>query len=372
MNALHVAVSGWLLGPPSGANRRLSCLVQHAAELLEPGERITVLHGPGFRPPAGSAAAWREVPIAPGPAWRRALGERRWLPTALRDVGATVLDHGFLPLPRVPVPRCLVVHDTRGADGLTNWPTWFARAVLRRSCESAEALVVPSEWTAQQLRKLAPRAAPAIVVPNGVELPGVCSTPHAAPLPPHGYVLHAGHIERRKNLEVIVRAIAATSPAARPELWLAGQDAGDRERLRRIAQQQHVGPSIRWLGPVDDAELDRLYAHARAVVVPSRHEGFGLCALEGLAHGKPVLASRAGALPEVLGDHGCLLPPDDPAAWATALAATVADSPAAANARRAHAARFGWRNAASTLVALWRTLHDRGAVTQRSVSGPAS
>ena len=371
MTMLHVAVSGWLLGPPSGANRRLSCLVQHAAELLEPGERITVLHGPGFRPPTGSAAAWREVPIAGGPAWRRAIGERLHLASALRDVGATVLDHGFLPLPRVPVPRCLVVHDTRGADGLTRWPTWFARAVLRRSCESAEALVVPSAWTALRLRELAPRAAPATVVPNGVDLPGVCSAPHGAPLPPHGYVLHAGHLEARKNLEVIVRAFAAMSPSARPELWLAGQDAGDRERLLRIAQQQRVASSIRVLGPVDDAELERLYAWARAVVVPSRHEGFGLCALEGLAHGRPVLASRAGALPEVLGDQGCLLPPDDPEAWAAALAATAVDPPAAAPARRAHAARFGWRNAASTLVALWRSLQDRGTAPQRSVSGPA-
>jgi glycosyltransferase involved in cell wall biosynthesis len=357
VSRLHVAISGWLLGPPSGANRRLACLVQHASDLLAPGERITVLHARGFVPPAGSAAAWREVPIPGAPTSRRVLAERRHLAAALGEVGATVLDHGFLPLPHVPVPCCLLVHDVRGPDGMLPWPRWFARAVLRRSCARAAAVVTPSSWTAQRLRELAPAAPAAAVVPNGVEVPPF----EPLPRPQRDYVLHAGHLERRKNLEVVVRALAAIDAAARPELWLAGQDAGDRARLLRLAERLRVGAFVRMLGPVGDVQLHGLYANARAVVVPSRHEGFGLCALEGMAHGRPVLASRAGALPEVLGGQGILLPPDDPSAWAAALAATTHDPRDAAAARRARAACFTWRGAAARLVALWRDVHALSA-----------
>ena len=58
---------------------------------------------------------------------------------------------------------------------------------------------------------------------------------------------------------------------------------------------------------------------ARAVLIPSDYEGFGLPALEGLALGRPVLAANSSALPEILGSAGKLLPPNDVPAWARAL-----------------------------------------------------
>jgi glycosyltransferase involved in cell wall biosynthesis len=356
---LHVVVAGWLLGPPSGANRRLLQLVAHAARRLLPGERITVLHGEAFSPPADAGVRWQSIAIPPAPTIVRVRAEARLLPAALHALGATVFDHGFLPLPHVSVPTCLLVHDTRAADGLACWPRWLARAVLRRSLRRAEAIVVPSEWTARRLAALVPGIDQATIVPNGVELPVAGARP--APrreLPANGYLLHVGHLEPRKNLGVVVRALGALPPDRRPELWLVGREAGTGAALAR-------SPFVHWYGAVDDNELPPLYHHARAVVVPSRHEGFGLCALEGLAHGRPVLAADAGALPEVLGGQGVLLPPDDAAAWALAIDATAAADDAAAVARRARALQFAWSDAAERLLAVWRRLH-----AQRAVSGP--
>ena len=71
MTELHVAIAGWLLGPASGANRRLLRIAEHAASMLRAGERITVLHGPGFTPPAASAVAWHHVPINAAPTLKR-------------------------------------------------------------------------------------------------------------------------------------------------------------------------------------------------------------------------------------------------------------------------------------------------------------
>ena len=346
---MHVVVAGWLLGPPSGANRRLLALLEHTAARLRADERITVLHGVAFTPPPLPNVAWRAIAIPPAPTLRRAFAEWRRLRAPLRELGATVYDHGFLPLPRVPVPTCLVVHDLRAVDGFTHWPRAIARRVLRAACERAAVVTAPSEWTAARLRTLAPRAT-IHVVPNGVTLPASTSVPTPPPFaaPAAGYVLHVGHLEPRKNVGVVVDALRLLPAAARPELWLAGRDAGALQGLR--ARAGDVG--IRVLGVVTEPELASLYHHARAVVVPSAHEGFGLPALEGLAHGRPVLVAAAGALPEVVGLAGVCVPAPDATAWSTAIAATAAAGEAAP--RRARAASFTWPSAAERQLAAWR------------------
>lgn len=352
---LHVAIAGWLLGAPSGANRRLLSLLKQVPRLLQPGERLTVLHRTDFAPPQLAGVHWKPVAIPAGPSWRRAQAERRTLPAVLRALGATVLDHGLLPLPAVGVPVCLLVHDLRAIDGLTPWPRWFATRVLRRALARAAVVVAPSVWTADRLRGLAPRA-DVRVVPNGVDPPPSACPPPARPLPANGYLLHIGHVERRKNLDVVLAALRALPAATRPELWLVGRDAG---ALRGLLARS-TGLAVHALGVVGDDDLGGLYRHARAVVVPSRHEGFGLVALEALAHGSRVIVSDAGALPEVVGDAAMVLPPDDAGAWARALA--LADDGRTAGERRARAARFSWAGAARALVAAWRAAAHAGPV----------
>lgn len=359
---LHVTVAGWLLGPPSGANRRLMALLAHLGPRLAPGERITVLHRPDFAPPPLRGIAWQPIAIPAGPTWQRARAERRLLGDRLRALGATVHDHGFLPLPRLPVPVCLLVHDVRAADGASARPRWLARAVLRRSCTRAAAIVVPSAFTAQRIATLVPHAPPIAIVANGVDLPAAApATPTVRAVPERGFVLHVGHLETRKNLAVLLAALARLPAERRPELWLAGRDAGALAGLRRTATGLGIADRVHALGVVDDQELARLYAAARAVVVPSRYEGFGLPVLEAFAHGTPVLASACAALPEVAGDAATMLPPADPVAWATALAG-LADAVAIGDSgkRRERAEVFAWDRAAATLIAVYRRL-DAGA-----------
>ena len=353
--SLHVAVSGWLLGPPSGANTRLLALLREFGPLLREGERVTVLHRQGFTPPHMHAAiGWREVAIPAAPSWRRALAERRQLPRVLRDLDADLLDHAMLPLPRVPCPVVLTIHDLRDADGHGHRPRWFARWLVRRACVRARAVVVPSRFTAARLAAIAP-SAPVTIVPNGVGLPPASPAPGSPAPRAGGHLLHVGHLEPRKNLGVLLRALARIPDGVRPELWLCGADAGAGRALHALARRLGVQDRVRFLGVVPDADLPSLYAGARAVVVPSRYEGFGLCALEGLAHGLPVLVSDAGALPEVVGAHGIVLPVDDIAAWAAAIERT-ADGGAIPSAGRARAATCSWQRAATQVVDLWREI----------------
>jgi len=102
--------------------------------------------------------------------------------------------------------------------------------------------------------------------------------------------------------------------------------------------------AVRDLGPVPDAHLPGLYAGARAFVLPSLYEGFGLTCLEAMASGTPVVAARAGALPETCADAALYADPRDPTAIAAAIGRAL-ESDTAVRLRAAglhRAAAFGW------------------------------
>jgi glycosyltransferase involved in cell wall biosynthesis len=214
-------------------------------------------------------------------------------------------------------------------------------------------VVVPSRFTAARVLAVTGGAGAAItVVPNGVELPPPAAPPAIDGDP--GYLLHVGHLEARKNLAVVLHALAQLPAAQRPRLRLVGADAGAGSGLRREVHRFGLAAWVEFLGCLDDAAVARLLAAARAVVVPSVHEGFGLPALEALAHGRPVLVAEAGALPEVVGTEGVVLPPHDARAWALAIAASAPDPADAPDRRRTAAAAHGWQQAAAGLLAVWR------------------
>lgn len=359
---MHAVVSGWLLGPHSGANQRLLAVLAHAGNHLQHEERITVLHRPEFSPPTLSRIEWLPIDIPTGPTWKRAIREQFRLPPMLKELGATVYDHGFLPPPRVPIPLCLTIHDLRAVDGHTMWPRMLAKSVLRKACRRAQAIVTPSEWTAARIHQVVPATRGKVVIArNAVTPPQHEAKPLLREQPVNGYVLHVGHLEPRKNLAVVVRALALMEPHEVPELWLAGRDAGSGQHLQTLARELGIERLLKQLGSVDDDTLHSLYHHARAVVMPSIYEGFGMPALEGLAYGKPVLAADATALPEVLAGNGTLLPPDQPDAWLQAMRTALREStskqdPACQQRRAFAAAAESWNDAAATYVTTWRAL----------------
>ncbi len=344
--SLHVAVGGAWLGVHSGANRRLLGLLEALRGLLQEDERVTVLHGRGYEPPWQHARVlWHALDLDPQPATlTRAWHELRSLPGVLRRVDADVLDHAMLPLPRTGVPTVLTVHDTRDVDGHSSRPQWLARLALRDAARRAATVVAVSAFTSARVRAHAPWARP-VIVPNAPSLP----VDQRAGQP--DLVLHVGHLEPRKNLSVLLDAFARLPRERRRQLWLVlvGADAGSHASLLARAAALGILDRVNFTGPLPDEQLPSLYARAAAVCVPSHHEGSGLCALEGLAAGAPVLVSANSGMAE-LGQHGAVvLPPDDSVAWAAALAA-----PAASVAPRL---TTGWEAPARQLLAVWRSAH---------------
>jgi len=126
------------------------------------------------------------------------------------------------------------------------------------------------------------------------------------------YAFYVGGLEQRKNLGLALRAISKIKAQSPLQLVLAGGSQADIESLAALARDLDVAERVKFLGRIPDADLPALYSGARALVYPSRWEGFGLQLVEAMAVGCPILASSAASLPEVLGPGGELFSPDDP------------------------------------------------------------
>jgi glycosyltransferase involved in cell wall biosynthesis len=185
------------------------------------------------------------------------------------------------------------------------------------------------------------------------------------------YALYVGNFMPHKNLPRLLRAWAALPPTLRAacRLVLAGGDRGNRPALAALADELGIGAGVVFPGLVDDADLPAVYGGAALYVQPSLEEGFGLPALEAMACGAPVLASRRGALPEVVGDAGVLVEPEDERALTAALARLLqspGERAGLAGRGRARAAAFTLERTAGRVVDLLVTIAAEQPAPSRS------
>jgi glycosyltransferase involved in cell wall biosynthesis len=163
-----------------------------------------------------------------------------------------------------------------------------------------------------------------------------------------------------KNLLALIGALARIAPGERPLLVLPGYATAHELELRAHASTLGVADDVRFPAWVSSAELEGLWAIARAFVFPSLYEGFGLPVLEAMARGVPVACSNASSLPEVAGDAALLFDPRDEAAIATAISRLLSDEDLRARLLElgaAQAKRFTWeRTARLTLESYGRAM----------------
>jgi glycosyltransferase involved in cell wall biosynthesis len=282
---------------------------------------------------------------------RRALALRQdlaWYPLGLRRAArerhAAVLHLVTLrgPLRDGRPPAVLTVHDLaplHHAETLAAWNRYYTKATLQRVLGAAAVVVADSADGADELDRTFPWLRIRVVHP-GVD-PRFLGAPPPGLLPVDGpYVLFVGTPEPRKNLERLAEAMRGRGE----RLVLAGGAGwGDVEP-----------PGALRLGHVDDDTLHRLYAHAACLAIPSLHEGFGYPAVEAMAAGCPVVASTAGALPEVTGGAAVLVDPLVPDAIAAGIDEALARAPELREAGRRRAAELTWERTGDGLVAAYR------------------
>lgn len=244
----------------------------------------------------------------------RGLGD--WI--ARHGLKAVYLIHDLIPLthPEYCRPNEHAKHATR----------------MRNALRSARAVIVNSRATGAELAEFARRESlpmPEMVVAHlGIEkltAGPVDSSPWPSP-----YFLCIGTIEARKNHILLLRTWAklrAELGTETPDLVLVGQRGWQAEEtFALLDRDQHEYGKVVELGGCRDAELAGLIDHARAVLMPSHVEGYGLPVLEAMARGTPVIASDLAVYREITDEIPLFLDPNDEAAWARGIGNYLGES----------------------------------------------
>lgn len=317
---------------------------------------------PLLDPLGGGRAGSIPIPATLGPEHgraghlRRLLWTQNQLPRLLRASGAPLL---LSPLPEAPLLRgvrsVVLAHDLLPLrypqlTPLLAYHLAYVPLVLHRAVR----VLCNSEATAREVHgRLGVPARRLVPIRLGFD-PGLLRPLGLARDP---FFLVLGRHDPHKNLSRLLRAFASLpDPERQLRLKLVGpQDPRYTPRLQALAAELGIAERCDWIAWVSDQERLELLNRCRALVLVSLWEGFGLPALEGLACGTPVIAARAGALPEVVGDAGLLVDPRNPAEIAAALQALDRDGGLArrlAEAGPQRAAQFRWQRAAEAVRAL--------------------
>ncbi len=139
-------------------------------------------------------------------------------------------------------------------------------------------------------------------------------------------ILFVGRLEARKGVDILIEAFSRIPKDINTRLMIAG--AGDPSPYKKMATALQIADRVRFLGYVDETMLKPLYAACDLFVLPSRLEGLGMVLMEAMAAGKPVVATRAGGIPEIVthGQNGFLVEPDNPDKLAQAITNLLQDS----------------------------------------------
>jgi len=168
--------------------------------------------------------------------------------------------------------------------------------------------------------KIGPPVPLARVVHNGVadaEFLPVNAAPEATDL------VFVGELRRLKGVDVLIDAVARLARDGRAVTATIVGDGADRDAFVAAAAAHNLGAQVRFVGAKPARQG---FAMGRMLVVPSRAESLPYVVLEAAAAGLPIIATRVGGIPEIFGpDAGDLVPPDDPAALAEAIAASLHD-----------------------------------------------
>lgn len=239
----------------------------------------------------------------------------------------------------------------------------FARQSLRNALRSADRVTACSDHTLREAEQFFGEslARKSSVIGNGVRLADysdVIPWQHSRP-----YILGIGRHVRQKGFDVLLRASALLWRTRRwgEDLILAG-DGPEHAALESLAKDLGISSRVHFTGRVDRKQTAALFAGCKLLVVPSRHEPFGIVNLEAMACGKAVVATRVGGVPEVVrhGETGWLVPPEEPAALAAAIAQLLEN--------RSQCEQFSLRAREVAKSYDWSRLADRYEEIYRSVA----
>jgi glycosyltransferase involved in cell wall biosynthesis len=279
-----------------------------------------------------------------------------------------VLAYGLLGIPKLGLPLVTSIHhpisvdrrielaQARGWSRLTK-RRWYSFVRMQARVARRVGPIMTGSQSSREdiLRDFKVPPGNVRVVPLGVDTR--LFHPRQAPRVPGSIIAVASADSPVKGIPTLLRAFAKLATERDTTLTVVGKPApgGPTEKL---IGELSLGDRVRFVTGISDAELAEMVARTEVAVVPSLYEGFSLPAVEHMASGTPLVASKTGALPEVVGDAATLVSPGDPEDLAAALR-RLQDSPAERERLSAAALervrqRFAWSAVAKATVAEYR------------------
>jgi len=275
-----------------------------------------------------------------------------------------VLAYGMLGIERLGLPMVTSIHhpisvdrkiELEQAKGFSKFTKrrWYSFVRMQARVARRVGIVMTGSQSSRAdiLRDFKVPESNVRVIPLGVDTR--LFHPRPAPRIPGSIVAVASADSPVKGIPTLLRAFAKLITERNAVLTVVGRPAPNGPTEKLIGELS-LGDSVRFVTGISDSDLAELVASSEVAVVPSLYEGFSLPAVEHMASGTPLIASRTGALPEVTGDAAILVSPGDPEELAAALR-RLQDSPrerqrlsAAALARVQE--RFAWSAVAKATV----------------------
>lgn len=286
---------------------------------------------------------------------RRILWDQILLPRRARRCRADLLHCASGTVPLVaPLPVVATVHDVAWLRVQAHAPAYaryyFGTFSLERYRKVSQ-IAVDSEFSRRELlRVLHGYDADRV----NVVYPGVA--PDFCSLRRHSgdgrTILIVGTVERRKNLDALVRLLPRLDGA---RIVSVGPPTSYRDECEAVARELGVADRVEFRGYVERSDLLDLYATCAVVAVPSHYEGFGYAAAQALCAGTPCVVSNRGALPEVVGADAPVVPVEDATRWEHALDVAMrgGDDARSAAVREKAVERLSWSASARRMRALY-------------------
>lgn len=374
---MKVALNGWFLlhNPHTGSGQYIRALLewlpkvapQHVYHVVLPGTETEIgIPGCIFHAAPCDASNFDKLRF-----------EQRLFPRACRALQADLAHVPYWAPPLTsPVPLVVTIHDliprllpeyrgnllVRAYTALVSAASSGAAMILADSEASRQDILRELGLPPEKVRTVYLAVSTAYTDQSGFLLDEAVRQKYDLT---EGYVLYLGGFDARKNVRALLSAWtwAADAIGQGYPLVIGGQlpqpDGRLFEDFPRLAEELKITETVKFIGPVDEADKPALYRSASVFVYPSRYEGFGLPPLEAMACGVPVVVGNGGSLPEVVGDAGYILPPDDTRSFGAAIITCIVEQSVADGLRErglAQAKKFSWEQTARETAAAYEAV----------------
>ena len=263
----------------------------------------------------------------------------------------------FIPIIHMPLAS---------TPGLTRGEGAWLSNLERRAMQHARHVVITGNKSRAAVQDLSGWADDGRItrIPPGVDRPDESdwSRPESTRL----WLLCVANLTPGKGHEILLKALADVTDTDWT-LACAGSDTRDPQtasHLRKLAEDLGIASRVLWRGELGDAALQDAYATADMFVLPTRGETYGMAVAEAIAHGLPVISTRTGEIPSIVGEAGLLAEPGDAAGFASLITQAISDS--ALRQRLRHSARQAadalptWDQAVGSMEVVLTKVAERG------------